>query len=67
MTGADYGVTKRSARTSTLPDPVQLDQQVRLRAHALYESRGYEGGRELGDWLPAEAEILGTQNRANAA
>jgi hypothetical protein len=60
-------VTKRSARTSTFPDPAQLEQQVRLRIHALYEIRGSEGGRELDDWLTAEAEILGTQERANAA
>jgi hypothetical protein len=60
-------VTKRSARTSTLPDPAQLEQQLRLRAHALDESRGSEGGRDLDDWLQAGAEILGTNERADAA
>ena len=58
---------KRSARASTIPDPTQLEKQIRLRAYALYESRGCEDGHELDDWLQAEAEILGRQKRANAA
>ncbi|MBZ5512186.1 MAG: DUF2934 domain-containing protein [Acidobacteriia bacterium] len=59
--------TKRSARTSTIPDPTQLEKQIRLRAYALYESRGCEVGHELDDWLQAEAEILGRQEGASAA
>ena len=59
--------TKRSARAGTIPDPTQLEKQIRLRAYALYESRGCEVGHELDDWLQAEAEILGPHNRATAA
>jgi hypothetical protein len=59
--------TKRSKRASTIPDPTQLEKQIRLRAYALYESRGGEDGHDLDDWLQAEAEILGTRKRANAA
>jgi hypothetical protein len=59
--------TKRSARASTIPDPTQLENQIRFRAYALYESRGCEDGHELDDWLQAEAEILGRQESASAA
>ena len=37
---------------------------VRLRAYARYEARGREDGHELDDWLQAEAEILGTKQKA---
>lgn len=59
--------TKRSERAGTIPDPIQLEKQIRLRAYALYESRGREDGHELDDWLQAETEIVGRQERANAA
>jgi hypothetical protein len=65
--GAIMRTAKRSDRASTIPDPTQLEKQVRLRAYALYESRGREDGHELDDWLQAEAEILGRQERASAA
>ena len=59
--------TKRSERAGTIPDPTQLEKQVRLRAYALYEFRGCDDGHDLDDWLQAEAEIFGRQERANAA
>jgi hypothetical protein len=59
--------TQRSERASPIPDPTQLEKQIRLRANRLYESRGSEDGYDLDDWLQAEAEILGRQERANAA
>ena len=59
--------TKRSERASTIPDPAQLEEQVRLRAYALSESRGGQDGHNLDDWLQAEAEIPGRHKRANAA
>lgn len=34
-------------------------EQIRQRAHELYEARGREEGHDLEDWLQAEAEILG--------
>lgn len=58
---------KRSERAGTISDPTQLEKQIRLRAYALYESRGGEDGHDLDDWLQAEAEILGRQKRASAA
>ncbi len=58
---------KRSERAGTIPDPTQLEKQIRLRAYALYESRGSEDGHDFDDWLQAEAEILGRQKRATAA
>jgi len=67
LSGATMRSTKRSARAGTIPDPNQLERHIRLRAYALYESRGYEDGHDLDDWLQAEAEIIGTQETANAA
>ena len=32
-------------------------EQIRRRAHELYEARGQEDGHDLEDWLQAEAEI----------
>ncbi len=58
---------KRSEPTFTIPDPAQLEEQIRLRAYELYEERGREDGHEVEDWLQAEGEILGTQNKAAAA
>jgi DUF2934 family protein len=59
--------TTRSARTIPISDRTQLERQIRLRAYAIYESRGREDGHDLDDWLQAEAEILGRQKRASAA
>ncbi len=58
---------KRSEPTLTIPDPAQLEEQIRCRAYELYEERGREDGHEVEDWLQAEGEILGTQNKAAAA
>ena len=33
-------------------------EQIRLRAHHLYEQRGKAAGQALDDWLQAEVEIL---------
>lgn len=32
-------------------------EQIRRRAHELYEARGQEDGHDIEDWLQAEAEI----------
>jgi len=58
---------KRSEPIRTIPDPVQMEEQIRLRAYELYEARSREDGHEQEDWLQAEAEILGTQQKATAA
>jgi hypothetical protein len=38
--------------------PVSLMEEIRRRAHELYEERGREPGYAEQDWLRAEAEIL---------
>jgi hypothetical protein len=35
----------------------ELEYQIRLRAHQLYEKRGREDGRELEDWFRAKEEL----------
>jgi len=40
----------------------ELQEEIRRRAYDLYEEHGREDGRELDDWLQAEAEV--TQSRA---
>ena len=35
-----------------------LQERIRVRAYELFEQRGRENGRELDDWLQAEAEAI---------
>lgn len=56
----------RSDPPRTIRDPVQLEEQIRLRAYELYEARGCEDGHDREDWLQAEGEILGPQRKAAA-
>jgi DUF2934 family protein len=44
-----------------------LDEEIRVRAFAMYEARGCEDGHDLEDWLHAEAEVPGTAVKAKAA
>ena len=37
-----------------------IDRKIRLRAHQLYEERGYVECHAVADWLQAESEILKT-------
>ena len=39
------------------------EEKIRLRAYELYEERGRVDGFALGDWLQAEAEILGRRGQ----
>ena len=39
------------------------EEKIRLRAYELYEERGRVYGFALGDWLQAEAEILGRRGQ----
>lgn len=57
---------KRPSATVT-SEPHELEHQIRLRAHELYEARGREDGHELEDWLRAEEEIRGSNITAAAA
>jgi DUF2934 family protein len=45
--------------TKSTPD---IQEQIRRRAHELYEQRGRHDGHELDDWLQAESEV--TQQKA---
>ena len=61
-------VTKKQPTSATSePQDIELEDQIRLRAHELYEARGREDGHELEDWLRAEEEITGKQARPIAA
>ena len=44
---------------------IPMEQQIRQRAHELYEQRGRTDGHDLDDWLQAQCEITG--RRANTA
>ena len=55
---------QRSEQPRTIPDPSALAEQICQRAYQLYEARGREDGRDLDDWLQAEAEILGSKKTA---
>ena len=44
-----------------------LEQEIRIRAYEIFEQRGGEPGRELEDWLQAEAEVLARHGRSGAA
>ena len=51
-------LTNRDA-ASTTPD----EENVRARAYELYEVRGRIDGRAEEDWLQAEAEVTGNNER----
>jgi Protein of unknown function (DUF2934) len=40
-----------------------LEEQIRHRAHHLYEERGYKDGHAVEDWLRAEREVRGFASR----
>jgi len=43
-------------KKSDVAQNFDLQERIRVRAYELYEQRGRENGRELDDWLQAEAE-----------
>ena len=43
---------------SDVAQNLDLQERIRVRAYELYEQRGRENGRELDDWLQAEAEAI---------
>lgn len=51
-------VTTMKPKNPVNPPTVDLQQQIRLRAYQLFEQRGRMHGRDLDDWLKAEAEVL---------
>jgi Protein of unknown function (DUF2934) len=56
---------KPTANIATESHP-NLEEQIRRRAHELYEERGREDGHDMEDWLRAEAEIA-AKNAKTAA
>lgn len=55
---------KNKSALSQVPDSSTLEKTeavIRQRAYEYYEERGCEDGRDLEDWLRAEAEILGNK------
>ena len=54
-------LTKRDA-ASTAPD----EENVRARAYELYEVRGRIDGHAEEDWLQAEGEVTGNNERKDA-
>ena len=48
----------RKPHTNIATGPkTNIEEQIRHRAYELYEARGREEGRQVEDWLRAEAEI----------
>jgi hypothetical protein len=46
---------------------VELAAEIRLRAYKLYQQRGRGDGHAQEDWAQAEAEVLGSEQRPDAA
>lgn len=44
----------------------ELRGRIALKAYELYERRGYEGGREMEDWLKAERIVITEIRRAGS-
>jgi hypothetical protein len=40
-------------------------EEIRDRAYQIYIERGADDGQDLEDWLAAEAELMGLQERAD--
>ena len=53
------------AESQTEPTPETLEQ-IRARAHELFEQRGREEGHDVDDWLQAEAEVTQQQQQRTA-
>jgi hypothetical protein len=50
---------KKTTNANNNESTVDVDVRIRCRAYELYERRGREDGREIEDWLQAEAELAG--------
>jgi Protein of unknown function (DUF2934) len=57
---APLGTTNQTTESAT-----GLREEIRHRAHELYEQRGRVDGLAWDDWFQAEAEILGSQKQRN--
>ena len=57
--------TPQRTSNQTTESTSELQEQIRPRAHELYEQRGRDEGHELDDWLQAESEV--TRQKAKGA
>ncbi len=49
--------TKKKTESKATPE-LGVENEIRVRAYQLYESRGREDGHDVDDWLKAEEELL---------
>lgn len=54
--------TTKTRKQNEIRKP-ELWQAIRLRAYELFEQRGKEHGRDLDDWLQAEAELTAKRKK----
>ena len=60
-------INKRiSKQTKTDSTPVNLNEEIRVRAYEIYQERGDQPGSEHEDWLLAEREVLARHNQQTA-
>jgi Protein of unknown function (DUF2934) len=57
---------ERLGQVPRRPSP-EMEDDIRRRAYEIYETRGFNGGSEIEDWLQAESEILEKKNVPRAA
>ena len=50
--------TTKTTKTNSDKSAIDFAEQIRCRAYELYERRGHADGRDIDDWLQAEAELL---------
>ncbi len=62
MKGQPTAPTMAKAENQTEPTP-EILEQIRARAHELFEQRGREEGHDMDDWLQAEAEVTQQQQQ----
>jgi hypothetical protein len=56
-----------TARAKELPSENRsLEEQIQRRAYELYVQRGNQSGSALEDWLQAEEEIRGAEEKPKA-
>ena len=64
-------MAKEPIRTQFKNVPIQahpnLEEEIRRCAYELYEQRGRQDGRDIDDWVRAEAEVTGTAVQTRAA
>ena len=63
MKGQPTAPTMAKAENQTEPTTPEILEQIRARAHELFEQRGREEGHDMDDWLQAEAEVTQQQQQ----